>query len=115
MSFMERSDRFDELLGEARSRGDADQAVVGLLADPDLDPWFRTKAVAALGDVTGPVGSSALRAELSLMAREGLRRCSEPGGYRSAMALTWAYVVERAKCPASGHANGVSQDIGISG
>jgi hypothetical protein len=65
MSFMERSDKFDELLGEARSRGDADLAVVGLLADPNLDPWFRTKAVAALGDLTGPVGSGAIRAEFS--------------------------------------------------
>jgi HEAT repeat protein len=60
---LERSDRFDEVLGEARSRSDADRALVELLGDPALDTWFRIRAVAALGDVTGPDGSSALRRE----------------------------------------------------
>jgi hypothetical protein len=64
MSFIERADSFEELLGEACSRADADLALAGLLADPDLEP-FRTATVAALGDVAGPVGSAAIRAQFT--------------------------------------------------
>lgn len=63
MTYIERSDRFDEVLGEARSRSDADRALAELLGNLALDTWFRTKTVAALGDASGPVGSSALRRE----------------------------------------------------
>jgi hypothetical protein len=65
MTYLDRSGRVDELLGEARSRSDADQALAALLDDNALDSWIRTKAVAALGEVTGPAGSSVVRSEFS--------------------------------------------------
>jgi hypothetical protein len=63
MSLGDRVGRFEELLGEARSRSDADQALARLLADPPLDAFLRIDVVAALGDVAGPVGSAVIRAE----------------------------------------------------
>jgi hypothetical protein len=92
MTYIDRSDRFDEVLGEARSRSDADHALVELLGDPGLDSWFRTRTVAALGDVTGPVGSSALRREF--VAASAQFEAAKPhcrAAYRDLMcACLWA-------------------------
>jgi hypothetical protein len=63
VTYSERLDRFDELVGEARARSDADQALVGLLSDGVFDSLSRLQVVAALGDTTGATGSSALRKE----------------------------------------------------
>lgn len=55
MTYLQRVERFEEALGEARSRSDADRALVRLLAEA-FDPLSRTLVVAALGDVTGASG-----------------------------------------------------------
>jgi hypothetical protein len=45
---MSRYDRFHELLGEAKARGDADGALVALLGEGAFNTWARTLVVAAL-------------------------------------------------------------------
>lgn len=91
MSFMERAERFQALLAETRSRADADQALAGLLADPDLEP-FRTQTVAALGDVAGPAGSAAIRAEFAeALAEFATAKPHDRPVYRDLMcACLWA-------------------------
>jgi hypothetical protein len=61
----QRLQRFEELLGEAKARSDADRALVSLLGDGVYDSYSRLEVVAALGDTTGPDGSPGLRAEFA--------------------------------------------------
>jgi hypothetical protein len=70
ISYVERLDRFDELLGEAKARSDADLALVGLLGNGVFDLLSRLHVVAALGDTTGPDGSAALRSEFNAARAE---------------------------------------------
>jgi hypothetical protein len=63
-----RYDRFNELLGEAKARGDADGALVALLGDGAFNTWARTLVVAALGDAKGPAGVAAVRCEFAAAA-----------------------------------------------
>jgi hypothetical protein len=65
MTYIQRLDRFDELLDEAKARGHADRALVNLLGNGAFDAWSRTHVVAALGDTTGPDGPAALRSEFA--------------------------------------------------
>ncbi len=68
MPRMSRYDRFHELLGEAKARGDADGALVALLGEGAFNTWARTLVVAALGDTRGPAGSAAIRGEFAAAA-----------------------------------------------
>lgn len=92
MPRMSRYDRFRELLGEAKARGDADGALVALLGDGAFNTWARTLVVAALGDTAGPAGSTAIRGEFAAAA--GQCATAEPrgrSGYRDLMcACVWA-------------------------
>lgn len=87
-----RYDRFSELLGEARARGDADRALVALLDDGAFNTRARTLVVAALGDTKGQAGVAAIRGEFAAAAGqyETTSRHSRPD-YRDLMcACVWA-------------------------
>lgn len=92
MSRKSRYDRFDELLGEAKARGDADGALVALLADGAFNTWARTLVVAALGDTTGHAGSAAIRAEFAAAAEQyATAKRHSRSEYRDLMcACVWA-------------------------
>jgi hypothetical protein len=70
----QRLQRFEELLGEAKARSDADRALVILLRDGVYDSYTRIGVVAALGDTAGPDGSPALRADFAA-ARAAFETC----------------------------------------
>jgi hypothetical protein len=65
-----RRQRFEELLGEARARSDADHALATLSRAVVYDSYTRLAVVEALGDTAGPDGSPALRADFAAARAE---------------------------------------------
>lgn len=73
VSYDERANRFDAALALARSRGNADEVLAGMLADPAYNEWERVLIAGELGDVRGPAGSAALRQAMTgALARLGV-------------------------------------------
>jgi hypothetical protein len=62
MTPLEREDRFDAELAQAKSATDADRRLAAMLADSATDRWHRVSIAAELGDIPrGPTGTAALR------------------------------------------------------
>ena len=92
LTYGERLDRFDELIGEAKARSDADRALVSLLDEGVFDSLSRTHVVGALADTAGAAGSAALRSEFAA-AREqfGTTKPHNRAGYCDLMlGCLWA-------------------------
>jgi hypothetical protein len=114
--------RFEELLGEAKARSDADRALASMLGDDVYDSYTRGSVIAALGDTTGPDGSAALRREFAAASAQ-FETCKPHlrAGYADLMCgCVWALGKRDGPgdtdlyIEAAGHANRDVRDYGLS-